>query len=424
MRKTRWLLQPGLTLTFLLFWAGSFLVPLMPAEFDALAMAFRVLAVAIFASIFGWWRATNASPFSREGYADWLVTTPWNHRKPLPFGPALLTWWDDLVVVGLGAMLWIDLLLWPKLAELLLTYDEFTDFFRFTAIAFSAIEAAAGHAAASLAFCLGIVLVAFMIGHLLPSLGQMPNQPWKRRLVFALLSLTIFPRAEFFQMAVTLALVTALLHEGRAHALRKLPYDRVGLGQDPLEKIREADRYLAEGVLGRVAPQPDQPQPSVAALLVNRAVFSWWVLLVAHLMFRDEGGARAAGDLLLNGSIFAGVPLVWWALVATMALVRLGRYHSGFAPPLPLKGRLRTGRLVIPRYDQVYAVPVMLILIGALGPRALDALGTPRWALVGASVFFLLAMARLGPPSFETWSRTGLHRIKQHKADDNIGLAD
>ena len=99
---------------------------------------------------------------------------------------------------------------------------------------------------------------------------------------------------------------------------------------------------------------------------------------------------------------------------------RLIRYLNGYAPPLSLLGRLGTGRLIIPAYDQVFVAPLLaMVVAGAayvlsgLPLRAaapvLAWLHAPQWTapITFALVAFIIASGR---PSLRHWRLCGGHR--------------
>ena len=63
---------------------------------------------------YGLFRAWYFNPCMFLGYGDWLQTTPWTPRQPLPWGPLRLCW-QDLLVLGIVAAS----LPWPLTIRLL-----------------------------------------------------------------------------------------------------------------------------------------------------------------------------------------------------------------------------------------------------------------------------------------------------------------
>lgn len=104
-----------------------------------------------------------------------------------------------------------------------------------------------------------------------------------------------------------------------------------------------------------------------------------------------------------------GNMLAMFAVIAT--LLRLAIYCLPYRPPISILGRLATGRLIIPRYDQAFIAPILTILIPGLAqeflPRAGLSLNLSYSITFG--LVFLLATG-LGP-TLTTWQLTGQHRM-------------
>jgi hypothetical protein len=92
--------------------------------------------------------------------------------------------------------------------------------------------------------------------------------------------------------------------------------------------------------------------------------------------------------------------------------IRLLIYCMTVTPPFNVWGRLASGRLVIPGFDQVFLTPLAVVVLGAVGGALLPRDGA--WAnrstafLVAALWFVLLA----GGPTLQNWFLTGHHRCR------------
>ncbi|HUG89574.1 MAG TPA: hypothetical protein VML55_01990 [Planctomycetaceae bacterium] len=100
------------------------------------------------------------------------------------------------------------------------------------------------------------------------------------------------------------------------------------------------------------------------------------------------------------------------ALAGGIAVVlRVGRYVDGHAPPISLRGRVGTGRLIVPGYDRVLLAPAVAALAGAGIPFAFRMAGWDlQIGLAISTAATLLAILSLGP-TLEEWRLTGNHRI-------------
>ncbi|MEO1237635.1 MAG: hypothetical protein AAFX76_12680 [Planctomycetota bacterium] len=413
---------------FAALYAGSYGYEwvLLESGDSAVAIVVRFFLVSGTALAYGFQRARGTHPLSRPGYAGWLATTPWTSSRPLPFGPVLLTWFDAAVVGVLGGLLVIGVTVTGSgpLAgggsgggsgggEVELIEGVVGSLW--------AVSQTLGGWGAPWVpwwlFATGWVSVLFLGGHVFPALAQLRGRPWERRAVLALVPFTVSPSVDLLQALAALVAATAVNQWGQRRVLERLPYDEVGMDKDPAEDLAQQAEALTGSTFGGVGPRSNEPPPGVAALLANRAIVSWWLWTVADIGLASRGGAAGFAQVLVDGwgEALAGetmAPLVlWWVWVAALTIGRIGKYRGGFGPPISLKGRLRTGRLVLPRYDQVWLGPLALIVTGEVGPGVLVAAGLPMAAVPGAGVFLLLVVLRFFPPSLETWRYTGQHHV-------------
>jgi hypothetical protein len=86
-------------------------------------------------------------------------------------------------------------------------------------------------------------------------------------------------------------------------------------------------------------------------------------------------------------------------------------YCNGYAPPINIWGRLTTGRLIIPGYDQVVLAPFAVLAVG------IAAWYVPLWLEFNPIFATPIALAMMWwiiwgmPPSLRQWRLTGNHRI-------------
>lgn len=374
----------------------------------------RFLLVSAYAFFGGCWRATAFSPTARSGYVDWLTTTPWRAGRPLPFGPATLVWRDAAAVVVLGLMLAAGIGL--RSVEIpAIDNGDFDPAFLRGALDVTGWVAGTVHPWAGLTV-FGVIWCGtfFLVGHAWLATTQLKHEPWLRRLGLALLPFAAFPRFEVLQMLAVLAAVTVVNQIGQRRQLRRLPYERVGLGRDWADWSKRQATAVVGTAFGRVGPDTSEPEP-VAALIVNRAVLAWWLTAVFDVIHREADGAATAGRVLAGDWFDAEgnrmVLIVWGVIAAGMLIARLARYRAGYGPPISLWGRVRSLRPILPGYDQVWVVPFLIVVFAILGPRLLASAGLPMGAVLGGSVFTLTVLGRLGPPSIDTWRHTGRHRV-------------
>jgi hypothetical protein len=83
-----------------------------------------------------------------------------------------------------------------------------------------------------------------------------------------------------------------------------------------------------------------------------------------------------------------------------------------YAPPISLWGRLRTGRWIIPGYDQVFVTPLLVGTILIMLPWTLMQQGIGPDIYVPLTIGIATIVALAGPPSLMGWRLTGMHRIR------------
>lgn len=380
----------------------------------------RLILVTVVAFAWGWGRVSRHSPVSRTGYADWLATTPWTASKPLPFGPMRLTWIDAAVVAGLGVMLTAGFVFAPEHHESL-PDDGLRNVSYMVKPLLTVAEAvgAATHPLVGAWVLLTLPLAAvFLLPYVFISACGLSARPWERRLVMALLPWIAFPRFEMLQTLGVLLVAAMVVHRGQRKMLDQLPYRAVGMNKDQQEQAHAEAIGLVGGAFGGVGPgamhdDPVERQPG--AMLANRAVFAWWLVVIGHVIYGSEGGAAWVGRCLVDATFGqdpgGSVLVIWTILAGALLAARLMRYLSGHRPPISLAGRLRTARLILPRFDVVWVVPAVVVASWWWGPTALSATGLPDAWLPWAALFGLMVLARMGPPTPTHWRHTGQHRI-------------
>lgn len=80
-----------------------------------------ILFLAFLALLIGVYRATRF-PAWNERHSQWLATTPWTPREPLPFRPCTPTWRDLCAVAALDGLLWWHFPAFPGLITAVYLY--------------------------------------------------------------------------------------------------------------------------------------------------------------------------------------------------------------------------------------------------------------------------------------------------------------
>ena len=392
-RRRRLLFRP----VWLLVFAGSFLLlTAMKAGERLAARREGVSAEDIFPPFRDWrphilfggmviyalFRGGGFHPAFDRDYQSWLAATPWTSAQPLPLGPTHLSW-PDLPVFALAAAgAWLA---GRSPAEPLVVFASV--YLLLTSLVLA--QTRAGLAAAGLAFGLPLLII-------------------------------LAPRRELALLVA--AGLYAVAYAGLRRSLSGFPWeekDQFWLERSGRDEDDGADEdvtrpnILPSGApklpgpgwpYSRLGPEPPPEPVSNRTAALAGALVGWWAYAA---MFHFRLPADPEGLRPFLPTFYAAGVLV----SAVVALWRLGIYHAGCRPPVSNRGRLATGSLIIPGYDQVFLAPLCVVVIGACAPPTLVLLGAgPKEALaVTLSLVFFAAIA-LGP-TLHTWRTTGRHRI-------------
>jgi hypothetical protein len=95
---------------------------------------------------------------------------------------------------------------------------------------------------------------------------------------------------------------------------------------------------------------------------------------------------------------------------AMAALIRFAIYCPGLGPSFNLWGRLASGRIIVPGFDQVLVTPLVVLALAIAGGVALRHSGS-LYPVASAGVVGLLWFTLLsGGPTMRRWMLTGQHR--------------
>jgi hypothetical protein len=312
-------------------------------------------------ALYGIVRAVAFHPLFDVDYRQWLQLTPWTSRKPLPLGPIHLVA-QDAVVVAVAMFL---------VGESLMRFV--------------------------------LVPSAFLGGYLaVLCVSLMVTDVWKAGYVLAFgFGLAVRLAVEPAASLCVLAVLYPVAYLGLRQSLARFPWETPD-GSRLLKTARQADRKET------TSPPLGWPYDHLCFNLPDRVILrkhaillsllaGWylyvWVSLIPELDDRKSGFALV---------LFAG------SLISVVG--RIGTYCANHWPPISLWGRIWTGRLIIPGYDQVLVAPLCVLLVdGALG--AAFALGLPPEIIgpIGLSLVLLITL-NMGP-SLKKWRLTGHHRI-------------
>ena len=330
-------------------------------------------------------RVSMSHPRSSRTVREMLIYSPWRWPIPLPLGPVHLMP-QDVVAVVLST-LWAVLLtrsLWPTVAFGLLMAITYL-----YSIARICLKTDVNRATYGICFLLAGVL-AFMA------------TPWLAGLF--------------------LVLALGVAHWGSNESLRR--FHRWSGQLDDGERIPE--QWTRTGGGGRTRdslgwphsllnPQRRGEEVPLRHATAVAILIGCWIWAVLHAAANiDQVIPRTVLDFSAVGpedmSLFYGFPTVAGIM---LAFARLCCYLPGVSPPLSWRGRLWTGRLILPGFDRVFLVPLLLILSGlATTGFGLRFEPSIQWflPLTGSGLLFLALGAG---PTLEEWRLTGQAHLRR-----------
>jgi hypothetical protein len=339
---------------------------------------FLVVAIGM-AALYGIYRVLAFHPAVRPGYYEWLCTTPWTSAKTLPLGPIYLVWQDALlllIIFGLALPRgWFDIFSlqgWLE-KERLDASAVFTGF-------------------------LGAYL--FTLGFLLHYTGQ---KLWGYATLFSFgLMILSFRQPTYFAVNTLLTLLIANI--GLYISLAHFPWANAATLQLSMQATKNltarpgSDPKTLGWPYDRLGPQNlNDSESAWDTKFVMGALLAWW-FFVGHYQFR-QGGDDTGGYFVLYLFSF------------TTVVPRLCSYCNGYASPLSLWGRIATGHLIIPGYDQVFVAPLMAVAVAVAAWKLPGWLGVPPLYVTPFALMLVWWIVYAMPPSLKQWRLTGNHRI-------------
>jgi hypothetical protein len=165
-------------------------------------------------------------------------------------------------------------------------------------------------------------------------------------------------------------------------------------------------------IFAAIGPHVRVTSISPAWASVLSTVAAWWVTALVGMItdswawgWPDVAKVIAQPTWQNPGRVF------WTVFFGILAVGRLYTYANGHLPPISLGGRLRTGRLLIPRYDVVLAAPLAIVVFGIWGPAALAAAGLPDPLLLPVSTFTVVFICLGAGPKLQDWRMTAPARL-------------
>ncbi len=353
----------------------------------------------IFAIIYSSGRVFVYHPYARKKYREWLAWTPWTYGKPLPLGTFHPKWGDLFVLVVLAGY------------AMLCLYIA-TDWNPDSLMSVESWMIVPG------------VFAAAILAYLISLFMTIGDDPVTTQTVWALLPLSFYPHQNPWIAAGVLTVIYIVIRIGIRRTLGKFPWNR----DDWNDTSRQAFlRKLAHsGLIGwpyrQIGPElPEGNKTTILQTLVYSLISAWWMFVIFHLvemrfMAELETNGLTIQDLT-NSTDHQGVNLEgmlnffkWCVLVAAIfaSLNKVILFISGARPPINLRGRIMTRRLIIPGYDKLFVVPILNVLLTwALVELLLYVNIRPLALSPAICLFTILFLLMLPYPSTKQWRYTG-----------------
>lgn len=317
----------------------------------------RSIVLSAAAVLYAAFRLFRFHPVCNRDYAGWLKLTPWTAAKPLPLGPVQLVWQDAAVV---GAM-----------AAFAQWHARVNPLFPVAAFGFVYLS--------GMTILLALTAqrtACVILGFLWPAL--------------------LLPYPNDLPRFVLLGAIVAVIGFGYRRSLRAFPWNRRFLSLQNLNvniDLGQGKDVRALSILGwpfgPLSPKPEFYAVSTSTSLITSTLLGWWAYCI------------------IAGSRCPPVPEFILVAASIAALGRLSHYCARTNAPFNVWGRIATGRLLVPGFDQVFVIPLISILLAVGGGVIIKRSG--HWhPVTEAGVIALLAFVLLGGgPTLRNWRLTG-----------------
>ena len=322
---------------------------------------FRSIVLSTGAVMYAVFRLVRFHPVCDRAYAEWLKLTPWTAAKPLPLGPLHIVWQDAVVD---GAM------------------------------------AAVAHWHAHLSPLIPVVAFGFVYLAGMTLLLALTRQRTACVILGFLWPALLLPYPNDLPRFVLLSAIVAVNGFGYRRSLGAFPWNGRFLSLQSMNLNIDfgQGKYLqALSVLGwpfgALSPKLEFRAVSTFRGLIVSTLLGWWAYCI------------------IAGSRCPPVPELLLVVASFAALARLGIYCTRITTPFTVWGRIITGRLLLPGFDQVLVIPLITILLAVGGGVAIKRSGS-WFPVTEACVISILAFVLLGGgPTLRRWHLTGQFRF-------------
>lgn len=374
-----------------------------------------------FSVIFGAWRLSRRHPVLMKDYRDWLMGTPYHPGRGLPMGSPLPQLADLalLILAGLAFSYHASYIrenfgdtasppLSPatfalfSIAGMIIAYG-----IGYTAVSIYAHYRAGSYRTLALLFAAGL---GWIHEALSPAPALLPEFYRGRAGRSVLLVFGLFA-------------IFAINAKGIASGMRRYPWREYFEPTLPLPPVRQWLKQFAAALVSNRSTARAKGAELGYPLTFMKArdgeqdfSFEWrWIAVLsiswAFLTIGDV--ASQSTDPSPTSGLIPNAGFIMFCLFFTLCVAggRLVVYTSFCSSPISLWGRIGTGRLIIPGFDRILVVPLIIAVVGIIAPIAL--LFLPFYFPLMLSVYIggMLAIAFFAPPTLRNWQMTGDYRM-------------
>ncbi len=349
-------------------------------------------------------RVVAYHPYASKKYRDWLAYTPWTYGKPLPLGTFHISVGDltgVAILAGIAAFgFWLSGDTYAIQSEPIHLWE---------------VAAAVG--------------LLWLITYLVSLFFMMGDDKKMTAGILALVPLTVYPHFNIWIGLSVVGVIYLLILAGIRRTLGGFPWNRGDWTESPQQ--RQLKEVLKSGIIGwpyrQIGPVPFKKKtPSLVAILLASTIPAWWLFASIHsIELYMQWSMGESYDQLLEfmnqdqmriENLLRAYRIL--ALIATVfvALQKVVIYISGTRPPISLLGRFATGRLIIPGYDKIFIMPILIIAVGWCLTDLLLAIKPMPLAVSPSIILYVLTVLFMSPyPSIEKWRYTGHLRVDGYR---------
>jgi len=335
----------------------------------------RMVLICGGAAFFAFRRVFGFFPYPAGAYGKWLALTPWRYGMQMPKGPIQLNLTDVVIVGALCLFTQLDKKLSPAVPLMIFLY-----IYIFTAV-FSTV------------------------------LGIDPTKYWRKRILILIIApLAFYPEPSIQNALLALTACYVLCYLYLRDVLKDYPWNTISwlVKQDEVLTFQSMKLPMSGWPYCVLASEKQNPF-RIKNKAVNTIVFSvllvWWLHASLSLFCSFKAGSGLLVAVIMLFAIFT--------IVLRMVLLK-----TGTASPISFWGRIFNGYFIIPRHDQIFVAPLLIIAILILAVTSMPDSGRGTIFLTDLSVFAILMIGMFCPPRIRQWFNTGAFRFVKNKTQE------